>query len=136
MVQYGVYSREFIAVARFGRTPLRLASQDPEALITRMREAEEQAGRPRSRRHPAATGLAARAGRPAVTGVTPAGRMTLAVLRRHWGRDFVFSEADGKCTARARSGEHGLLTADTPGELLRVIQAVLPSVSVRERSST
>ena len=46
LVQFGVFSRQFIAVSRFGRRPLRLACRNPETLVSWMREAEEQAGLP------------------------------------------------------------------------------------------
>jgi hypothetical protein len=41
LVQFGPYSRDFLAVARFGGPrPLRLDSKDPNELVRRMREVE------------------------------------------------------------------------------------------------
>jgi len=60
----------------------------------------------------------------------------MAYLRYHWDGAYLFAIADGKYTARADFGQHDLLEADTPGELLSMLRRHYPGSTSADLCST
>ena len=63
-------------------------------------------------------------------------KVTVAYLRFHWDGVYTFAVAGGKYTARAAFGEHDLLEADSPGELLSLVRRHYPGSTSADLCST
>lgn len=61
-------------------------------------------------------------------------REALEFLRFHWSDVYEIGKRDGKYTAVSKFGKRETLTADEPGELLRLIRQHYP-MGPSERSS-